>query len=173
MSNRTPVNNQRPDRGRNRKAGNVKLSAEEERAKLAKELRIRPKTKALVELLEQQPHLSQSEAYRILHPKASIKTSQVQSSKILNKDSVQIYSNAVVRKAKLRIGSLVDSGNENIALKASEAILDRQLGKAVQRNENTSTTVRVALDLTGARLGAHFVRPDVIDAEATKPTVAQ
>lgn len=160
MANPRPVNNQRKDRGANRKRGNVS-TAPESREVLAKSLRLRPKTKALVDMLLEHPELKQSEVYRMLHPDASVKTSHVESSKILSKPSVQIYKDSAVSKAKERVVTLVDSSNESIALKASQDILDRTVGKATIKSEHLERVVKVQLDVTGVKLGGHNMLPRV------------
>lgn len=158
-------NNNRADRGKNRKAGNSpRLSAEEEKQQLATQLRIKPKTKLMVDMLQADPKLSQTEAYIRTHKTENRLNAGIAASKLLKKPNVQIYSNAVVKKAKTRIGSLVDSSNESIALKASQDIIDRTEGKAIQRNETTSKTVTVALDLTGVRIGAHYIKGEDLPA---------
>jgi hypothetical protein len=153
-------NNNRPDRGKNRKAGNVpKLTALQEREALAKELGIRPKTKAFIDLMLADPKLSASEAYRLVHKTNSPETSKVNASKLLTKTNVQIYKDSAVGKAKRRIVQLVSSDNESIALKAAQDIIDRTSGKAVQKSDITSRTVEVKLDLSGVRIGAHYIPP--------------
>jgi hypothetical protein len=84
----------------------------------------------------------------------------------LNSDKYAIYKASAVGKAKRRIVSLVDSPNEGIALKASESIIDRVEGKAVQRSENTSKVLKVSLDLSGTRIGSHYLK-----AEETPPLI--
>lgn len=163
-----PVNNQRADRGKNRKRGNAPVETlEEKRTRLAKELGLRPKTKELVDTLIENPHLTQKEVYKSLHPKASDKTAEVNASQILSKASVQIYKDSAIKKAKRRIVSLVDSSNESISLKASQDILDRTEGKATQKTEHTSKTVRVMVDLGHVRLGNHYLStPIQVENEA-------
>lgn len=166
MPNKTPKNNNRPDRGKNRKAGNAaKLTAEEEKQQLAKQLGLKRRTIDFIEELQDNPQISNTEAYIRTHETNSRVTASREAYKLLKKPEVQIYSQATVRKAKRRIGSLVDSGNESIALKASQDIIDRTEGKAVQKTENTSRTVKVSLDLSGVRLGAHYIRPEQITGE--------
>lgn len=153
-------NNQRADRGKNRKAGNApKLTAEEERYLLAKELGLKPKSKQVLDLLLENPRLSQTEAYMRVHGTTNRATAAAKASELVRKDTARIYSERAVGKAKRKIVQLVDSGNENIALKAAQDVLDRTEGKAVQKTENLSRTVEVKLDLTGVRLGAHYVAP--------------
>jgi len=154
----TKQNNNRPDRGKNRKAGNSpQLTAEQSRTELAKELRLRPKTKQFIDKLIEEPKLSHTEAYIQTHETNSRETAKVEASKLLTKPNVQIYKASAVNKAKRRIVSLVNSDNENIALKASQDIIDRTEGKATQKTESVNRTVEVKLDLTGVRLGAHYV----------------
>lgn len=160
-------NNNRPDRGKNRKAGNApKLSAEEELKLLAKELRLQPKTIQLIELLQANPKLTQTEAYMQLHDVKDRRVAGANASRVLASDSARIYSAAAIGKARRRIVSLVQSSNESIALKAAQDILDREKGKAIQKSESTSRTVEVKLDLSGVRIGAHYLRPDQLPAES-------
>lgn len=162
MANSNPVNNNRPDRGKNRKAGNSpKLTAEQESILLAKSLRLRPKSKAVLDELVNDPKLTQTDAY-LKHHNVSRQVAGVKASQLVNKDSARVYTSSVEGRAKRRMASLIDSKNESIALKASDSVLDRNLGKSIQRSENTSKVIEVKLDLTGARIGAHYVAPDVV-----------
>lgn len=151
-------NNNRADRGKNRRAGNApRLSAEQERAALAKQLGIKPKTKEFVDLLNENPTMSQTEAYIRTHATNSVKTAKSEASKLLQRPAVIGYKDSAVKKAKRRVVELVSSTNESVALKAAESIIDRNEGKAVQKSESINKTVELKLDLTGERLGAHYV----------------
>jgi hypothetical protein len=155
-------NNNKAARGKNRKAGNApKLTAEQERTLLAKQLRLKPRTKAFVDELLNNKSMTQAEAYMNTHKTQSKKNAGIQASKLLSKDSVNIYRDSAVQKAKARIVSLVDSSNESIALKASDSILDRQLGKSIQKTENLTRTIDVRLDLSGTRIGSHYIKADI------------
>lgn len=161
-----PANNNRPDRGANKKAGNApKMTAAQERTALAKQLGLKPKTKEFIDLMTEDPKLSATEAYIRTHQTESRKNASIQASKLLRKDSVIGYKDNAVKKAKRRIISLVDSSNEAVALKAADSIIDRNEGKAVQKNETTSRTVEVKLDLTGLRIGAHYLNPTTPTAQ--------
>lgn len=154
------ANNNRPDRGKNRKSGNAPtLDREQELDLLAKEIRIRPKTKALYDEVINNPKITQREAYIKTHKTNSVKTADVEASKLLNSPKYSIYKASAVGKAKRRIVSLVESDNQNIALKASQDILDRTEGKATQKTESVNKTVEVKLDLTGVRIGSHYINP--------------
>ena len=151
-------NNNRADRGANRKAGNApQLSPEQKKSQLAKDLRLKPKTKQMVDNLIDNPKLSQTQAYIDTHDTTNRKTAAIAASKLLQKPNVQIYKQSAVIKAKKRVVQLVDSDNEAIALKASDSIIDRVEGKPLQKNETTQRTVEVKLDLTGLRIGAHYL----------------
>jgi hypothetical protein len=150
------ISNNTAARGKNRKSGNVIESTAERQARIAKELRLRPKTKALYDEIINNPKITQREAYMKYH-NSSVAAADANASKLLRSDKYNIYKAAAVGKAKRRIVQLVDSNNESIALKASQDIIDRTSGKAVQRNETTSNVVEVKLDLSGARLGAHYM----------------
>lgn len=157
-------NNNKADRGKNRKAGNVTLSAEDKATLLAKELRIDDKTKDFYDELITNPNITKREAYK-KHRGSSTSDMQasVNASRLINSEKYHIYKASAVGKAKKRIVSLVDSKNESIALKSSQDILDRTEGKAIQRSENTNKTVEVKLDLSGVRIGSHYMQPiDVV-----------
>jgi hypothetical protein len=157
-------NNNRPDRGKNRKTGNAPdETPEQKKTRLAKELRIKPRTKAMVDMLEEDKTLSQTEAYIRTHETNNRAAAAVEASKTLKKPNVVIYSNAIVKKAKTRIGQLVGSDNESIALKASQDVIDRTEGKAGQKDGDKSRTVTVKLDLTGVKLGNHYLTTAQLD----------
>lgn len=162
MANKNPKNNQRTDRGKNRKAGNVKLRPEEERAKLAKQLGLKPKTKQFIDEMINNPKISQTEAYIRTHATNNRRVASVEASKLLAKPNVIGYKDSAVKKAKNRIVELVSSENESIALKASQDVIDRNEGKAIQKSESISRTVEVKVDLTGVKLGNHWLKPEQI-----------
>ncbi len=159
-------NNNRADRGANKKAGNApKLTAEDKNTQLAKQLRIKPNTKAMVDKLLANPGMSQTQAYIETHQTNNRVVARNEASKLLAKPSVAIYKASHIKKAKSRIVSLVDSTNENIALKASQDIIDRTEGKAGHKDDQVSRTVHVSLDLTGVKLGNHYLTPAQIDGD--------
>ena len=162
MANPNPKNNQRLDRKDNKKAGNSpELSPEEQRVVLAKSLGIKPKTQEFIDLMNADPKLSATEAYIRTHQTESRATARNNASELLAKTSVQIYKASIVKKAKKRVALLIDSDNERIALDASKDVIDRTEGKAIQKNETTSKVVTVKLDLSGLKLGAHYVSPEL------------
>lgn len=68
----------------------------------------------------------------------------------LQKPSIQIYLDQHVQKAKNKIVELIDSEKEEVALRASDSILDRVLGKPTQKVETQSTGVVFHFDLTSS-----------------------
>lgn len=157
-------NNQRADRGKNKKTGNAPdKTPEQKRTELAKQLRIKPNTKAMVDKLLANPGMSQTQAYIETHQTNNRIVAKNEASKLLTKPSVMIYKASAVKKAKERVVSLVDSDNENIALKASQDIIDRTEGKAGHKEGDMSRTVHVSLDLTGVKLGNHYLPAQPLD----------
>lgn len=161
------VNNSRADRGANKRAGNEpKLTAAQERALLARQLGLKTKTKEFVDELLADPKQSIGEAYMKTHKTTSRRNASTAGSKLLKKPAVIGYKDSAVGKAKRLVVSLVDGDNKNLAFKAAESIIDRNEGKAVQKSENLSRTVEVKLDLTGVRIGAHYIRPEQLLTES-------
>lgn len=60
-------------------------------------------------------------------------------------------------EAVSRVGELVHSPNEKIATTNAWKIIEQVHGKSVQKTENTSKTVEVKLDLSGVRIGSHYL----------------
>lgn len=112
----------------------------EESTKLAKALRLKPKTKQMADLLLGNPELSQTKAYLATHQTNNVDTARVEASKTLSKPNVQLYMDKHINKAKQRVVELVDSDKPDIALRASQDILDRTHGKATVIQENTTYT---------------------------------
>jgi uncharacterized membrane-anchored protein YjiN (DUF445 family) len=155
-------NNNRPDRGANKKAGNSpRLSPEEKKISVAKELGIRDNTKAFYDELIDNPKLGVRASYKKhIGDSTSELQASVNASRLKNSEKYEIYKASAVGKAKKRVVQLVGSTNESIALKASQDVLDRTTGKAIQKTENLSRVVEVKLDLTGVKIGAHYIAPD-------------
>ena len=63
--------------------------------------------------------------------------------------SYQVVITADAKRHLREIAGLVESNNENIALRASDSILDRQLGKPTQQIVTTNKKVFISIDLTG------------------------
>lgn len=114
---------------------------QEDKLKLAKKLKLKPRTIAFIDELSNNPKLSQTEAYLRTHKTTNINSARASASQLLATPNVLIYTNKIENKAKRKIASLIDSEKEEIALKASQDILDRNIGKAVQKTISTSVNI--------------------------------
>jgi len=112
---------------------------------------MKPKTKAFADTLLANPKMSQTEAYLRTHETTNRSTARVEASKLLATPNIQTYMEQQAHKAALRVAELVSSSKEDIALRASNSILDRALGKPKQQIEVASKTVHIDIDLTGTQ----------------------
>lgn len=130
---------------------NTKPLTQAESTKLAKELKIRPRTKAFADTLLADPTISQTQAYLATHQTDNVRAAAVEASKTLTKPNVQIYMQNHVNKAKTKIVSLLDADKPDIALRAAQDILDRTHGKAtVVQESNTYTDIKITLGTEGS-----------------------
>lgn len=104
---------------------------------------MKPKTKEFVDLTLKNPKMSQTEAYIRTHETENRRAARVSASKLMNKPNVQIYKQAHVKKAKEKIVKLMESKDEAMVFKASESILDRELGKPLTRTNNVNMNINV------------------------------
>ena len=109
---------------------------------------LKENSKRTLDIIAGQQQQNATLAYKIIHPQATDVTARNNVSQLLKKPEAQIYLQKHIVKAKTKIVELVDSKRENIALSASESILNRALGTPTQRIEQLSTTVNLNLDLT-------------------------
>jgi len=87
-----------------------------------------------------------------IHPSASPITASTNANVLFNKPESQVYLEEHVNKAINRIVGLVDSEKEEIALRASQDIVDRNRGKAIQTVQQNSNGVTLQLDLSGSTI---------------------
>lgn len=111
---------------------------------------LKANSKKTLDIIAGQEKRNATEAYIQTHPDVSRAVAQAQSAKLMAKPEAQIYLQEHVNKAKETIVSLMDSDKDETRFKASEAILDRELGKATQRIEQHTTGVTLTIDLTSA-----------------------
>lgn len=111
-------------------------------------MKLTRKQKAFANHLINNPKDSATEAAQQTYKTISRKSAEVIASENLRKPSIQIYLNEHIDKAKNKVVTLVDSDKEDIALRASESVLDRALGKPVQSLQVQSTSVNINIDLT-------------------------
>lgn len=116
-------------------------NSKEERQKLARQLRLKPRTVAFIEEMINDPKLSQGQAYMKTHKTTNIMSASASATNLLKTPNVMIYTSKIENKAKKRIAELVDSEKQDIALRASQDILDRNIGKAVQKQVNINANI--------------------------------
>ncbi len=106
---------------------------------------LKANSKKILDIVASGTAQNATDAYRQVHPTASDITARTNSHKLIKKPEAQIYLQQHIDKAKTRVVELIDSNKENIALQASEAVLDRALGKATQRieTENKHLVMRI------------------------------
>jgi hypothetical protein len=109
---------------------------------------MKPKTKAFLDKVASNEKISATQAYIETHATTNRASARASASKILAKPSAQIYLDSHRLKARNKIVELVDSDRPQVALKASESILDRDFGKPLQRATISQEVVQINIDLT-------------------------
>lgn len=99
----------------------------------------------MADILLKDPSKSQTQAYIETHETKSRENAKTQASKLLSKPTVRIYMKRHEQLAKNKIVSLLQAKDE-IALKAAQDILDRNLGKSIQRQQTTNTNLNLNID---------------------------
>lgn len=108
---------------------------------------MKPKTKAFLDKLISDPKISQTDAYLETHATTNRATARAESSTSLAKPSSQIYLRKHIQKAKENIIEIANkSDKDETRLKASIEILDRSLGKSIQRTESQNTNLNINLE---------------------------
>lgn len=111
---------------------------------------LKANSKAVLDIIATQKKRNASKAYKEVHPDATNASAIALASALMAKPEAQIYLQQHVNKAKARIVELVDSEKEDIALRASESILNRELGTPTQRIAQTTSGITLTIDLTSA-----------------------
>lgn len=109
---------------------------------------LKTNSKAILDVYAEQKTKNATKAYKQIHQNASDVTAMTNAYKLLQKPEAQIYLERHISKASNRIVNLVDSDKPDIALRASQDILDRTQGKAIQQVQTTSKTISINIDLT-------------------------
>lgn len=113
---------------------------------------LKENSKRTLDIIAQQKKRNATQAYIETHEGVSKAVARVQSSKLLAKPEAQIYLQQHVDKARNTVVDLLNSEKDDIRLRASTDILDRNLGKATQKIEQTTTGITLNIDLTSALL---------------------
>lgn len=111
---------------------------------------LKPKSIQVLDKLLADPKISQTDAYLDVHKTTDRTTARNNASQLMKKESAQIYMQKHIDKATKRIVELVGTDKQDIALRASQDILDRTHGKATQRVEQHTTGVTLTIDLTSS-----------------------
>lgn len=112
------------------------------------EVKLKPRTKAFIDLLDRQPTMSQTQAYIETHETNNPRTASVEASRTLASPKVIIYRRKHEQAAKQTMVEIATSKRAKHAdrIKAAQDILDRNLGKATQRTEASSTVVNLNVE---------------------------
>lgn len=111
-------------------------------------MKLTRKQKAFANHLINNPKDSATKAVEATYKINGNESARAIASQNLAKPSIQLYLDEHIDKAKNRVVQLIDSDKEEIALRASDSVLDRALGKAVQRSEVQVSGVVIGIDLT-------------------------
>lgn len=111
---------------------------------------LKKNSKDVLDIIAGQTKRNAREAYNQIHPNASHATALVNSAQLLAKPEAQIYLQEHVSKAKQTVVALMDSDKDEMRFKASEAILNRELGTPTQTIIKQTTGVTLTIDLTSA-----------------------
>ena len=108
---------------------------------------IKPKTKAMADKLLSDPKTSATQAYIDTHKTTNRNTAKVNSTRLLQKPEVKIYMQQHITLARNKIVELATTASkEDTQLKASQDILDRAIGKAIQKTETTNTNLNLNVE---------------------------
>lgn len=113
-----------------------------------KELDIKPRDKAFADKILNEPEISQTQAYKDTHRTNSDKTAVVEASKLIRKPNVVIYMKRHEQMAKNTIVNIMKdkSIKPDTRLKAATDILDRNIGKSIQRTESHNTSLNLNIE---------------------------
>lgn len=132
------------------KGNHTKSKCPHQSAPQTKTYKLTRKQKAFADELINNPKMSATQAIKNTYNVTTDTSASVTAHENLRKPSIQLYLDKHIDKAKNRVVELIDSNREDIALRASDSVLDRALGKAVQRSEVQTTGVTLNIDLTSA-----------------------
>lgn len=107
-------------------------------------------SKKVLDIIAAQPKRNASQAYKEVHPEAGDITARTNAYKLMQKPAAQIYLQEHISRAKETVVELMGSEKDDIRLRSAQDILDREHGKATQKQEITTTGVTLNIDLTSA-----------------------
>jgi hypothetical protein len=110
--------------------------------------KIKPKTKAMLELMANNPTINQTNAYMQTHQTTNYQSAAASASALLKTPNVIIYREKQVQMAIkniVAIASDIDVKAET-RLKANQDILDRTVGKAIQKTEVKQENINLNIE---------------------------
>ena len=110
--------------------------------------KIKPKTKAMLELMANDPTINQTNAYMQTHQTTNYQSAAASASALLKTPNVIIYR---ANHVKMAIKNIVAIASDleikaETRLKANQDILDRNIGKAIQRSEVKQENVNLNIE---------------------------
>lgn len=116
--------------------------------------KLKPKTKAMLELMDSNPKLSQSTAYLMTHETKSKETARANASRLLASANVKIYRQNTEQMAKRIVVDVASHASgrrkqpafQRLALDAANSILDRNLGKPTIKQETQATSLNLNVE---------------------------
>lgn len=112
-------------------------------------VKLKPNSKAMANFEIENPKETKTDAYLATHKTTNRATARAEASKLTAKPSYQIYKQEQVDQAKVNILDLANNAeNESVKLKANQDVIDRNEGKATQKQitENTNLNINVEAD---------------------------
>lgn len=106
---------------------------------------MKPKTKQFADTLLNDPKISATQAYIKTHKTVNPNTAKVNASKLLTKTNVQIYMDEHVKIAVERIVDIAKNGDDAVAIRAAQDILNRVHGQAIQKTESNVTRTNITV----------------------------
>lgn len=112
---------------------------------------IRPKTKAFVDKLLEDPKITQTQAYLDTHQTENRLAARVQASHLLSKPDVLAYMEQKAPMAEKVIVQVMQNAKKNknnvqwqrLAHDSAQTILDRTYGKSITRSNNLNTNTSI------------------------------
>lgn len=110
--------------------------------------KLRPKTKAFIDLLDSNPKLSQATAYKMTHETVNSDTAKANASRTLASANVIIYRKQHEQMAKQTIVEIAmnKKAKDTDRIKAAQDVLDRNLGKATLKTEANITNLNLNIE---------------------------
>lgn len=125
---------------------------------------LKENSKRILDIIASDPSKNQTQAYKAIHPNASDNTARNNASQLLKKPEAQIYLQKHIEKASNKIVELVNNDKPDIALRASQDILDRTQGKATIKTESTNyTDINITLGKSPSVTDVDAIEGDFIE----------